>query len=344
MAKRVRDIKDFGFDADLSDATLQAPAYAGALHLVALALPPVHSSKNTDLYDGTPGDDVFGGGAGDDVLRGNAGDDRLSGGSGNDTLYGGENWQGPGNDHLSGNAGNDTLHGDLGDDFLRGGLGNDALDGGAGIDTVDYRDADPDPATGLAVDADLVTVVVHGGAVANQDHLFSIENIVGSPYRDILRGDGNDNRLVGLGGDDGLMGRGGADMLFGGAGNDVLLGGVDLERDRMEGGAGNDTFVVSLRQFVSETLEDGTVVDQFVQLAFGRDRIVDFTPGEDIVEFETIPTDPLSADFGHLMIADGVYEGGLTGAVIDFGSQGALFLQGVAAADLDAADFRFTYV
>ena len=79
-------------------------------------------------------------------------------------------------------------------------------------------------------------------------------------------------------------------------------------------------------------------------LAFGRDRIVDFTPGEDIVEFETIPTDRLSADFSHLMIADGAYAGGLSGAVIDFGSLGALFLQGVAAADLDAADFRFTYV
>ncbi len=342
MAKRVRYNKDFGFDADLNEATLQAPALAGVFHLAALA--PAASSRNVDLYDGTPDDDVFGGGAGDDVLRGNAGDDRLSGGSGNDTLYGGENWQGPGNDHLSGNAGNDTLHGDLGDDFLRGGLGNDALDGGAGIDTVDYRDADPDPATGIAVDADLVTVIVHGGAVANQDHLFSVENIVGSPYRDLLRGDGNDNRLAGLGGDDVLLGRGGADMLFGGNGDDVLLGGIDGEGDRMEGGAGNDTFIVSLREFVSETLEDGTVVDQFLQLNLGHDRIVDFTRGEDIIELETIPTDPLSGSFDALMIADAVYAGGLTGAVIDFGSSGTLFLQGVAAADLTAGDFRFFYV
>lgn len=344
MVKRFRQAEDFGLISDLDDVTRQAPVHAGAAHLVTLALPPAPDGRDADLYDGTPGDDVFGGGAGDDILRGNAGADRLSGGSGDDVLYGGSNSLDPDDDRLSGNGGSDTLHGSWGNDILRGGLGNDALDGGPGVDTVDYRDADPDPATGFAVIADLETVIVRGGAVANQDHLFSVENIVGSPYRDVLRGDGADNRLVGLDGDDALLGRGGADLLFGGNGDDTLFGGTDLERDRMEGGAGNDTFIVSLRQFVSETLEDGTVIDQFLPLAFGRDRIVDFTPGQDIVAFETIPTDRLSADFSHLMIADGAYQGGLTGAVIDFGSLGALFLQGVAAADLDAADFRFIYV
>ena len=85
---------------------------------------------------------------------------------------------------------NDTLIGDNNNNFLRGGLGADVLNGGAGSDTADYGSA----SAGLTVDL---------GAPANNtgeaigDSYISIENLRGSTFNDILRGDGNSNLLDG---------------------------------------------------------------------------------------------------------------------------------------------------
>jgi Ca2+-binding RTX toxin-like protein len=58
-----------------------------------------------------------------------------------------------------------------------------------------------------------------------------IETILGGSAADILKGAGNNNRIVGNGGNDTLIGLGGNDTLEGGAGTDLLNGGEgnDLE-------------------------------------------------------------------------------------------------------------------
>ena len=122
--------------------------------------------------------------------------------------------------------------------------------------------------------------------------------------------EGND-LLYGGRGDDLLFGDGGDDALYGNAGNDTLDGGAGT--DTLSGGAGADTFVFAA--------------------GHGADTITDFTPGADRID--------LSA-FADL---DGLASLTLTAAgsdtVLDLSAHGGgtVRLQGIAAADLLAADF-----
>lgn len=77
---------------------------------------------------------------------------------------------------------------------------------------------------------------------------WNIENVTGSDFDDVIKGNGNqdntfkggagDDTLVGHGGDDTLEGGNGNDELEGGDGSDMLMGGAG--RDRLEGGDGID--------------------------------------------------------------------------------------------------------
>jgi hypothetical protein len=87
----------------------------------------------------------------------------------------------------------------------------------------------------------------------------NLVDVVGTPGKDRLRGDGGRNGILGLGGNDrlsgvqnrdGLCGAGGKDKLIGGSGRDKLLGGggKDLLKggkaaDKLNGGPGNDRCV-----------------------------------------------------------------------------------------------------
>ncbi|MEM9795012.1 MAG: hypothetical protein AAF919_00885 [Pseudomonadota bacterium] len=95
--------------------------------------------------------------------------------------------------------------------------------------------------------------------------------ISGTTGDDTLRGTANDDRIEAGAGDDVLRGRAGADDLIGGDGNDVLRGGAG--RDRLEGGGGRDRLIGG----------DGADVFVFAP-GDGRDRIVDFTLGEDRID------------------------------------------------------------
>ena len=125
--------------------------------------------------------------------------DLLVGGEQGDILYG----EG-GADQLGGLDGNDRLYGGDGNDLLEGGFGDDDLYGGAGNDTASLYNY------GSRVVADLASGTATG-TTTGHDRLFSIENLIGTPYADRLAGDGRANVLNGAFDADVLTGRGGAD-------------------------------------------------------------------------------------------------------------------------------------
>ncbi len=131
----------------------------------------------------------------------------LFGGAGPDELVGGE-----GRDWLQGEAGDDRLFG-LGDnDTLDPGTGDDSLDGGPGSDWVLHQSS---PA-GVTVDLAVLGPQLEGDLISN------VENVAGTAFADVLRGDDGPNILSGSGGNDVLEGRAGADRLFGSGGDDAL--------------------------------------------------------------------------------------------------------------------------
>ena len=142
----------------------------------------INALGGNDTVDGGGGDDDIDGGDGNDVLDGGDGNDILRGQDGNDTLDGGI-----GRDTLDGGSGSDTLEGGEGNDTLDGGADDDVLNGGTGVDSADFSN-------GGAVVADL-----SGGSADGQgsDTLSGIENLIGSAFDDVLRGDLNANTLLG---------------------------------------------------------------------------------------------------------------------------------------------------
>ncbi len=170
------------------------------------------------------GADYLDGEAGDDQLVGGGNDDELFGGTGNDQLWGdgaGSDVEAQGQDYLDGENGNDTLIGGGNNDELYGGDGNDLLRG-------------DDAIANLATSA-------HGndflsGGAGN-------DTLLGDGGDDTLEGDDGDDVLAGGEGDDTLNGGAGRNSLYGDKGNDTLL---SSGSDYLDGGGGNDTFVVSV--------------------------------------------------------------------------------------------------
>jgi Ca2+-binding RTX toxin-like protein len=289
-----------------------------------------------NLLSGLDGDDTLVGLGGDDTLIGGPGQDRLVGASGidtasyataaasviadlanaarnlgeasGDTYLAVENLTGgafsdslrgdAGHNVLTGLAGADTLIGYEGNDTLSGGVGADRLIGGIGTDTADYASA----LSGVI--ADLANPAANGAEAAGDTYL-SVENLGGSGFGDILRGNHLDNVLRGAEGDDSLIGREGRDSLEGGAGNDILRG--DGGNDTLRGGAGEDVLIGGLGQ---DNLSGGDDADVFVfqtvadtQIGAQRDQIEDFTRGSDVINlaamvpgaFTFVGTDPFSA-------------------------------------------------
>ncbi|NFV78771.1 calcium-binding protein, partial [Magnetospirillum aberrantis] len=133
------------------------------------------SVSNVENVVGTAFRDTLKGDGGDNTLVGGGGGDVLVGGGGNDALEGGEN----------------------------GGYA-EALEGGDGIDSAVYSHS------GQGVVVDLGSGRGYGGE-AERDFLSNIENVVGSDFADILRGNAQANMLTGGDGDDTLEGGAGDD-------------------------------------------------------------------------------------------------------------------------------------
>jgi len=200
----------------------------------------IDALANIENLAGSVADDVLTGNVSANVISGDNGSDTINGGAGNDTLNGGN-----GSDRLSGDAGDDTLNGNDGDDVLEGGPGNDSLFGGAGVDTASYEHATAGVTVSLGAQDYLPIVSFMDGipqdtGAAGTDTLYSIENLIGSQYNDVLKALGGP--VAGAWGSV-LDGRTGDDLLIGGTGNDTLIGGAG--HDIMHGGFGTDSYIIA---------------------------------------------------------------------------------------------------
>src|SRR5918995_1009935 len=154
---------------------------------------------------------VLTGSGADDTLVGTDGDDLLTGNRGNDKIVSGE--------------GNDTMKGETGNDILTGGPNNDTMDGGGDNDTYTFADdfgADRISADSAGVDTlnfvALTSTFTDGKGIsvdlrgqgsklcpttANGCHSVAgpfIENVVGTVFKDDLRGNPSGNKINGSGG------------------------------------------------------------------------------------------------------------------------------------------------
>lgn len=168
---------------------------------------------------GTAGNDSITGTSGPDGILGLGGNDRINGLGGHDGLCGG--------------PGNDRLDGGLGNDFLEPGTGLDRVIGGSNSDTVSYAAS----ARAVSVDLRLGTALASG---QGRDTISGVENVVGTRFADVIRGNGSANWLRLMGGGDSGYGYGGVDRIDGGSGSDRLFGGTG--NDQLFGEAGNDFF------------------------------------------------------------------------------------------------------
>ncbi|MCY4362838.1 MAG: hypothetical protein OXE42_11750 [Gammaproteobacteria bacterium] len=165
---------------------------------------------------------------------------------------------------LLGGPGADALFGGIGDDVMEGGADADTLRGGPGADTASYAQS----AAGVdtvsyanAVEGMLVNLGHNKGSRNyyndRSEEIVNIENVIGSEYRDAIRGDNGANDLYGRGADDQINGAAGDDRLFGEAGDDRLWGMSGA--DRLDGGDGVDIAVYWVSDTaVTISLEDGT--------------------------------------------------------------------------------------
>jgi Ca2+-binding RTX toxin-like protein len=161
-------------------------------------------------------------------------------------------------------GGNDRLSSSSGNDILEGGEGDDILNGGSGITEASYVSANAGVRVNLAVHHYQDTL---GAGV---DTLSNIDNLTGSAFADILKGDVGSNVLTGNGGDDRLFGSDGNDTLTGGSGYDRMYGGMGDDifyvNDTMDfayelAGEGVDTVIASASVRLRDNVENLTLVD-----------------------------------------------------------------------------------
>jgi Ca2+-binding RTX toxin-like protein len=116
----------------------------------------------------------------------------------------------------------------------------------AGVDTLDFSGASHGVNVSLATSY-AQKIFGSGNTLALKG---TIENLVGTNYADVLKGNSAANQIWGLDGDDTIYGGSGSDMIDGGSGNDTIYGSSgkcllfgDAGDDRLYGGSGSSVLV-----------------------------------------------------------------------------------------------------
>ncbi len=198
---------------------------------------------------GTPGDDQITGNSAANYLFGSGGNDSLLGADGDDTLEGGS-----GDDYLAGGPGHDTYV------FVGGDLGNDVIDDGpdnAG-DTLDFA-ALSGP---VKIDLALTTPqAVGAGTALTLKHGDGLENVIGTPFDDVIFGNSRANVFIGGPGDDLLAGREGSDtyIFFGDIGDDTLVEDGESDNDMLDFSAFGSGITLHLGKTGAQAVGGGSV-------------------------------------------------------------------------------------
>lgn len=202
---------------------------------------------------------------------------------------------GGGNDTITARG---TVFGEDGDDTMSGDLSSGPRHGGVGTDTLVL--------SGYAFTPVLIDLSARNQAVSGVSELSGFENVslsqlqnggvtlIGSAAANVLTGTFEADTISGGDGNDTLRGgdsySGGRDVLDGGRGDDLLFGSSGFGGVDMTGGAGADTFRFSTR-------ENDFGVDPM-------DRITDFKPGEDRLEFVGAKFGFSGTEFDTLVVAN----------------------------------------
>jgi hypothetical protein len=206
----------------------------------------------------------------------------------------------PGTDAMEifrGHGGDDRILARGGNDLVDGGAGDDYLSGADGIDAILGGDGND---------------TINAGA--------GRDDVSGGAGDDVIRAGLDEDRIWGRDGADWISGWRGADSIEGGAGDDTIRG--DFDMDEIEGGPGADRIL------------GGPDIDRFVfRPGFGEDRILDFNPYRELLDFRLHP--------GVAGIADlGISQVGAHTVILD-GEGGRIVLAETDAARITESDFLF---
>ena len=299
---------------------------------------------DNDNLQGQSGHDMLIGGAGDDVLNGGRGDDVMDGGAGKDVfLPGGDT------DTITTGTGRDIISIDEDDgtviltDFTRG---EDKInvkflgDNAARLSDLSFAVIGND--THVTYGATTL-IFQNNTSISGSDFRLAGQTgtggnnvLTGTEFDDNIYGRNGDDTLNGLEGADYILGEGGMDIIDGGAGRDNLHGG--RQDDQIFGGEGNDFLNGGLDDdrleggLNNDTLLGGGGNDTFVfTQQGGRDKVRDFTQGEDLLDV---------ADLGITSQADFDSMGPVSGGYELVSGDVTIFLQGFSGTLTDA-DFVF---
>jgi Ca2+-binding RTX toxin-like protein len=332
-----------GDGEDTADYSQAATGVAIALDGSVVRLGEAQGDNLQQIEDllGSAFNDTLAGNGLANVLEGGAGADALDGRGGNDTLSYEHSAAGVtvslttgvalGGDaegdtlarfvNLLGSAFADTLAGDAGNNVLEGGAGADTLYGSGGTDTATYARS----AAGVQVD---VAVGTGTGGDAAGDSLFSVENLIGSAYNDILASGFGANTLSGGAGDDILRGGAGADILNGGDGSDRVFYNssqqgvtVNLLLGVAVGGDAEDDSLISIEGVTGSDFADRLTGNAAGNTLYGRGGadILSGGAGADILSGDA-GADQLDGGSG---IDTAYYAGSAAGVQIDLGAHTA---------------------
>ena len=242
---------------------------------------------------------------------------------------------------LNGGSANDTFY------FYNTAVLSGAIHGGLGSDTLDFSNY-----------TRTINVNLSAGTVSSvSGGITSIENVIGSPFGNIITGDNHDNILIGTSGNDIIYGLGGNDILIGLGGDDILDGGTGFDTVDYSGNttsgvivnlalgtaisseSGNDT-LISIENVIGTDFADTIIGDlnnnhiegrggndvldgsggndtYIFGDAWGVDTLTD-SAGNDTVTF-TAATTPLtfSVNLANLIVTSGVNSLITTGSIIE---------------------------